>query len=121
MTLDDAECAVHPDASPGRYVTITVSDTGVGMDEATLKLIFQPFFTTKPPGKGTALGLATVQGIVKQSGGFLSVTSVPYKGTTVTIYLPTINEAGNHANLLDHQCPVAAPETILLVEDDSVA
>jgi two-component system cell cycle sensor histidine kinase/response regulator CckA len=121
VTLDDEQCAVNQDASPGRYVTLTVIDTGVGMDQAILSHIFEPFFTTKAPGKGTGLGLAIVSGIVKQNDGFISVTSTPQIGTAVTIYLPAIAEAANDPNVLEEEYPVEDGETILLVENDAVA
>jgi two-component system, cell cycle sensor histidine kinase and response regulator CckA len=109
----------HDDfVAPGRYVLLTVSDTGIGMSAKTMANIFEPFFTTKGPGKGTGLGLATVYGIVKQSGGFLSVKSQEGKGSSFMIYLPRVEEPPS-----DFTCdasPIvktAGLETVLLVDD----
>src|SRR5690349_18325364 len=99
---------------------MTVSDTGIGMDPATRARMFEPFFTTKGPGKGTGLGLATVYGIVKQSGGYIAVTSEPGKGTTFQIYLPAETDPASMATDGTGSSE-ATPEgsgTILLVEDE---
>ncbi|HEX7669145.1 MAG TPA: PAS domain S-box protein, partial [Polyangiaceae bacterium] len=106
--------------APGRFVVLTVSDTGCGMDSETQRRVFEPFFTTKPKGKGTGLGLATAYGIVKQSGGFISFTSEPRTGTSFRVYLPRADEpvsmrsrSGAHL-----AAPPNGTETILMVEDD---
>ncbi len=120
--LDEHFCDQHTDLIPGDYVTISVQDTGCGMSEDTIAHIFEPFFTTKEHGKGTGLGLATIYGIVKQSGGIIDVTSALGEGTTFTIHLPAISIE----SAVDHDSReytlsdiLKGHETILLVEDES--
>jgi len=88
VELDDAFCLKHHELQPGRYVQITVSDNGSGMNEETQKMIFDPFFTTKEPGKGTGLGLSVVFGIIKQHMGMIKVSSEVDKGTIFEMYFP---------------------------------
>jgi signal transduction histidine kinase/ActR/RegA family two-component response regulator len=107
--------------APGTYARLTVSDTGCGMDAATLARIFDPFFTTKPPGAGSGLGLATVSGVVKQLGGHIAVESTLHEGTTFTVHLPATAQAKPAAPARE-QAPMAvsrAHETVLLVEGDN--
>lgn len=110
----------HKSQAFGDYVQLTVADTGIGMDARVQEQIFEPFFTTKEPGKGTGLGLATVYGIVKQSGGFIWIDSAVGKGTTVTIEFPQQPENPNQVRSEDLAVPIpAGKETILLVEDET--
>jgi len=106
---------------PGDYVRIEVSDTGTGMSQEIQSKIFDPFFTTKPVGQGTGLGLATVYGIVKQTGGFITVDSEVGKGTSFNIYLPRLRADTNAAPVEVVAAPtrdVTGQDTILLVEDE---
>jgi CheY-like chemotaxis protein len=122
-TFFDSEYAkAHPGVTPGAYVKLSVSDNGTGIEDADLKHIFEPFFTTKKVGKGTGLGLATVYGIVKQSGGHISVVSVIGSGTTFDIVLPRVIESPGVASVPKKEVvPLAVgPETILLVEDEEM-
>jgi two-component system, cell cycle sensor histidine kinase and response regulator CckA len=103
---------------PGRYVVLSVTDTGEGMDEATKARAFEPFFTTKGPGKGTGLGLSTVFGIVRQSGGAIRLRSERGAGTTFEVYLPSVGDAARRTRSGPHQTVVRGTETILVVEDE---
>jgi two-component system cell cycle sensor histidine kinase/response regulator CckA len=115
--LDEEYCRRSESLSPGRYVRLSVSDHGVGMDAATLEKIFEPFFTTKEKGKGTGLGLATVFGIVKQHLGHIDVYSEIGKGSVFRVYLPAI-EGSAEARPAIEEAPVrGGTETILLAED----
>ncbi|MFI5380950.1 MAG: ATP-binding protein, partial [Tepidisphaerales bacterium] len=121
IALDEGYCARHAGLLPGEYVTLTVSDTGSGMDRETQSHLFEPFFTTKGVGAGTGLGLATVYGIVKQNNGWINVDSKLGRGTTFTIYLPRhVNKAGPTLSDGATQSVVRGHETILLVEDESL-
>jgi PAS domain S-box-containing protein len=118
VELDDAYARQHPDVAPGSYVELSVGDTGVGMDGATLERIFEPFFTTKDAGKGTGLGLSTVFGIVKQSGGSIGVTSEIGHGTRFTIHLPRVQDSAPRDRHLRPTTDGGGTETILVVEDE---
>jgi len=117
--FDEAYVRQHPGAKRGHYIMLSVTDTGVGIDAETQVHIFEPFFTTKELGKGTGLGLSTVYGVVKQSGGYITVDSAPGKGAAFKVYLPRVEEQAKV------EAPSSAPgrtlrgaETVLLVEDE---
>lgn len=121
VELDKEAIQRHSGLEPGRYVLLAISDTGLGMSAEVRKHLFEPFFTTKEVGQGTGLGLATVYGIVKQSGGDISVYSEPGRGTTFKIYLPRVDETDDSAHGLGRSTAKDIPrgkETILVVEDN---
>ena len=119
LVVDQDFAGSHPEASPGRYVELSVSDNGVGMDRETLRRIFEPFFTTKGPGQGTGLGLAICYGIVRQAGGNIWAYSEPGLGSTIKVHLPRVEglpEAPEPA--AEAQLVPGGHETILLAEDE---
>jgi len=120
--IDESTAALYPDATPGRYAVLSISDTGCGMDAYTVEHLFEPFFTTKEMGRGTGLGLATVYGIVKQNGGYITVNSKPGAGASFRVYLPgqedrILPKKEGVAEAIEHI--LSGGETILLVEDEA--
>jgi two-component system cell cycle sensor histidine kinase/response regulator CckA len=119
VELDSVYADTHLGVAPGPYAMLAVTDTGVGMDDATRLQAFEPFFTTKPAGQGTGLGLSTVYGIVKQSGGGVFVYSEPGRGATFKVYLPRIDRPAPAAAAGKPEATGGRTGTILLVEDES--
>jgi CheY-like chemotaxis protein len=119
VTVADSATGRRPNTIPGDYVVLTVTDTGHGMDRATAERIFEPFYTTKERGAGTGLGLSTVYGIVKQSGGNIDVESEPGIGTTFRLFFPQVTDDAEafSPNPPDDRSLMGS-ETVLLVEDD---
>ncbi len=118
LNLDDDFCKTRPEMRPGAYVLLSVSDTGVGMNQETLHHIFDPFFSTKEVGKGTGLGLSLVHGIVKNHGGYIECDSDPGMGTRFEIYLPALLTAGEPVESKVVNSPPRGIETILVVDDE---
>ena len=120
LTLDERAASLSPDARPGRYVCLSVTDTGCGIPPEHLERLFEPFFTTKAPGKGTGLGLATVLGIVRGHGGFVRVHSRPGEGTTFELYLPASDAPVATADEdTDFSPPRGRGEGVLVVDDET--
>ncbi len=122
VDLDENYCQRHTNIQPGRYVRLTVSDTGCGMSDEVKRHLFEPFFTTKPIGHGTGLGLATIYGAIKQAGGNIEVYSEESVGTTFKIYLPSLagrEQTAAQKTAASSEMP-AGDETIMLVEDDNL-
>ncbi|EKD81203.1 MAG: hypothetical protein ACD_39C01911G0003 [uncultured bacterium] len=119
VLFDEKHAASHADITPGKYLMLTVTDTGCGMSKDILEKIFEPFFTTKESGKGTGLGLSMVHGIVKQSGGVIQVHSEPGVGTTFRVYLPQVAvKPQSKVDDIEEDADMGGGEQILVVEDE---
>jgi len=121
VVFDDLYCTVHTEAVPGKFVLLSISDDGLGMDQETQRMLFEPFFTTKELGKGTGLGLATVYGIVKQNNGFIAVYSEPGLGTTFKIYLPYHGDPAERVEQENTLPPLERGNEVVLVVEDEAA
>lgn len=117
--LEDERAARRAGVAPGRYVVISVSDTGSGIDPEILDKVFDPFFTTKPEGQGTGLGLSMAHGFVRQSGGHIKIDSEPGRGSTIRVYLPRTVRTEEVSKPVGARSEIGGMETILLVEDDA--
>ncbi|MCC6486173.1 MAG: PAS domain S-box protein [Candidatus Hydrogenedentes bacterium] len=117
--IDEIYCERYPGVGPGRYVLLSVTDSGCGMSEQIREKAFEPFFTTKGPGKGSGLGLATVYGVVKQHHGAVELHSEIDKGTTFNVFLPAVERRAAHADSNVHIQVAGGTETILLAEDEA--
>ena len=120
MEIDDKFIDTYGFGKAGRYALITVTDTGIGMDEDTQKKIFEPFFTTKEVGKGTGLGLAMVYGLIKQHEGYIDLYSKPGNGATFKIYLPIEESQDEDLKPREQVVPKRGSETVLVAEDDEI-
>jgi len=120
VVIDSDYCRTHSWARPGRFVLLSVTDTGVGMDRETLDRVFEPFYTTKEEGKGTGIGLATVYGIVKQHDGMIGAYSEPGKGSLFKVYLPMTEQKAVKVGVHLEGAAVGGTETVLLAEDDEL-
>jgi two-component system cell cycle sensor histidine kinase/response regulator CckA len=120
VSLDQADSKAFGNLEAGKYVMLKVRDTGIGMDDETLKRAFDPFFTTKPEGEGTGLGLSMVYGVVENHGGKVMINSKPGKGTTVTFFLPAIDHFDRRRSVLPSERPSLPPKGggVLLVDDE---
>ncbi|MDY6857125.1 MAG: PAS domain S-box protein [Thermodesulfobacteriota bacterium] len=120
VDLDEIYCTLHVECQPGQYVVLSLDDDGFGMDKETLSHVFEPFWTTKEVGKGTGLGLATVYGITRQNGGFVTAYSEPGKGATFRIHIPRIMDEIQKEGVVRIAPLEFHPATVLLVEDDDM-
>ncbi len=120
VDVDEEACQGHDGAAPGAYVRISVSDTGVGMDDTVQERIFEPFYTTREVGEGTGLGLSIAYGIVERAGGWIDVSSAPGEGATFHVLLPCAEGEGEEPGRAAPSAPVGGDETVLLVEDEEM-